>query len=109
MPRFRSLLPVLAVASLGLLPAFAAPPVHPSRSRLQPCKDGPAGALCGEYQVWENRVAKTGRKITLEVLLLPALGPNPKPDPIIAFGGGPGQAAGDLVGVFGPEARRDRD
>lgn len=110
MSRFRSLLPILAVASLALLPSFAASPVHPSRSRLQPCKAGLAkGALCGEYQVWENRAAKTGRKITLQVLLLPALGPDRKPDPIIAFGGGPGQAAFDLVGAEGPKARRDRD
>jgi pimeloyl-ACP methyl ester carboxylesterase len=110
MPRLRFLLSVLALASLASLPSFAAQPAHPSRSRLKPCKAGPAGdALCGEYPVWENRAAKTGRKITLKVLLLPALGPNPKPDPIIAFGGGPGQAAGDLVGVLGPEARQERD
>lgn len=113
MPRFRSLLPILALAALVSLPSFAAQPVHPSRSKLEACKVGPPGAetdaLCGEYPVWENRAAKAGRKITLEVVVLPALGPNPKPDPVIAFGGGPGQAAGSLIGVFGPKVREDRD
>lgn len=110
MPRVRSLLSVLALASLVSLPSFAAQPVHPSRSKLQPCTvPGEGDALCGEYQVWENRAAKAGRKITLKVLVLPALGPNPKPDPIIAFGGGPGQAAGDLTGVLGEDVRQDRD
>lgn len=113
MPRLRPLLSVLTLASLVSLPSFAAQPAHPSRSKLEPCKVGPAGAktdaLCGEYQVWENRAAKAGRKITLQVLVLPALGPNPKPDPIIAFGGGPGQAAGSLAGVLGPKARQERD
>jgi pimeloyl-ACP methyl ester carboxylesterase len=93
------------------LPSFAAPPTHPSRSKLHPCKveGGQVDALCGEYQVWENRAAKAGRKITLEVLLLPALGPHPKPDPIVPLGGGPGQAASDLLGVVSPHSRQDRD
>jgi pimeloyl-ACP methyl ester carboxylesterase len=113
MPRLHPLLSVLALASLVSLPGFAAQATHPSRSKLKPCKVGPAGseidALCGEHQVWENRAAKAGRKITLKVLVLPALGPTRKPDPIIAFGGGPGQAAGSLAGILGDEARQDRD
>lgn len=104
MPRFRSLLPIVALASFVSLPSFAA---------LQPCTvsiDGSeVDALCGQYQVWENRQAKAGRKITLRILVLPALGTNPEPDPIVLLGGGPGQAATDLIGVLGPEARQDRD
>jgi pimeloyl-ACP methyl ester carboxylesterase len=113
MPRLRFLLSILALASLVSLPAFAAQPVHPSRSKLQPCKarrdGGEVEALCGQYQVWENRAAKAGRKITLKVLVLPALGPNPKPDPIVALGGGPGQAASALTGMMSTAARQDRD
>jgi pimeloyl-ACP methyl ester carboxylesterase len=101
------------LASLVSLPSFAAVPAHPSRSKLQPCKARQDGdevdALCGQYQVWENRRAKAGRKITLKVLVLPALGPNPKPDPIVALGGGPGQPASDLTGILSKEARQDRD
>jgi pimeloyl-ACP methyl ester carboxylesterase len=111
--RLRFLLFVLVLVSFASLPSFAAQPAHPSRSRLQPCKarggGDEGGALCGQYQVWEDRAAKAGRKITLKVVVLPALGPNPKPDPIVVFGGGPGQAATGMTGILGPAARQDRD
>ena len=94
------------------LPSFADQPAHPSRSKLRSCKTGGDGgevaALCGEYQVWENRAAKAGRKITLKVLVLPALGPHPKPDPIVVLGGGPGRRP-RMTGILGAEARQDRD
>jgi pimeloyl-ACP methyl ester carboxylesterase len=113
MPRARFLIPVFVLAFFASLPSFAARPVHPSRSKLHPCKaqrgDGEVDALCGQYQVWENRAAKSGRKITLKVLVLPALGAHPKPDPIVGLGGGPGQAASDLTGILSTEARQDRD
>lgn len=112
MPRYR-LLPVLALASLVSLPCFADQPVHPSRSKLKPCKAQRGGAevdaLCGEYQVWENRATKTGRKITLPILLIPAVSPNPKPDPIVPLGGGPGQPSSQLVDVPSPAANQERD
>src|SRR5688572_19962466 len=113
MLRIRSLLSGLALASLLVLPGCAAPPAHPSRSKLQPCKarrgDVEVDAFCGAYQVWENRQAKAGRKITLKILVLPARGWNPQPDPIVPLGGGPGQAASDLTGILLAEAIRDRD
>ncbi len=114
MPRLRSVLSLASLLSLLSLPSFAAePPAHPSRAKLQPCKaqrDGAeVDALCGEYQVWEDRQAKAGRKITLKVLVLPALGPNPKWDPVVALGGGPGQAASALIGILSDKERQDRD
>lgn len=113
MPRYRRLLPLLVLASLVSLPSFADQPVHPSRSKLKPCKAQRNGAevdaLCGEYQVWENRAAKSGRKITLPILVIPAVSPNPKPDPIVPLGGGPGQPASELIGVLGPAANQERD
>jgi pimeloyl-ACP methyl ester carboxylesterase len=93
-------------------PATAAP--HPSRTKLQPCKvpgqGGEAEAFCGTYEVWENRAAKSGRKIGLKVVLIPALSANPKPDPIFYFAGGPGQAASPLAGnLAGDSLLEDRD
>ncbi|HZT59237.1 MAG TPA: alpha/beta hydrolase [Pyrinomonadaceae bacterium] len=65
------------------------------RVELQPCglpnitKD----ALCGQYEVFENRDAKSGRRIKLNLLVLPALADKPAPDPIFYLAGGPGGGA----------------
>lgn len=106
----------LAFSVPGILGAApeAKPPVHPSRAKLQPCKvpgDGKeVEAFCGTYEVWENRAAKSGRKIGLKVVLVPALSPNPKPDPVFFFAGGPGQAASPLAGVLlDDELLKERD
>lgn len=48
---------------------------------------------CGTYEVFEHREAKSGRKIALKVVVLPATGPNPAADPMVYFGGGPGESA----------------
>ncbi len=111
MPRLQRIFSLLALTSFVSLTCFAAQPAHPSRSKLQPCKvqrdGGEVDALCGQYQVWENRQAKAGRKISLKIVVIPALGPNPKPDPIVVLGGGPGQAATVMTGI--PGLARDRD
>ncbi len=49
--------------------------------------------LCGTYPVWENREEKSGRKINLHVVVVPALAEDPAPDPIFIFAGGPGDSA----------------
>jgi pimeloyl-ACP methyl ester carboxylesterase len=53
----------------------------------------PAHARCGTYEVWENRAAKSGRKIPLRVVVIPAHGPDRLPDPLVYFEGGPGQSS----------------
>jgi pimeloyl-ACP methyl ester carboxylesterase len=52
---------------------------------------------CGKFDVFENRETKTGRKISLNIVVLPASARVKEPDPIFLFAGGPGQAATDLV------------
>jgi len=61
---------------------------------LTPCKlEGvPGEARCGTHKVWENRESKQGRQIDLSIIVLPALEPNPKPDPFFMLQGGPGDA-----------------
>jgi pimeloyl-ACP methyl ester carboxylesterase len=54
-------------------------------------------ARCGTYEVFEDREAKSGRKIKLHLVVLPALSSKPAPDPVFVFHGGPGAAATDLV------------
>src|SRR6185295_1425113 len=104
---------ILALPALAATGAAAPSPASraPSRAKLQPCKAGhEAGALCGTYRVWENRAAKSGRKIGLKIVLLPALSSHPKPDAIFFLAGGPGQAATTIAdSLAGDPLRRDRD
>jgi pimeloyl-ACP methyl ester carboxylesterase len=59
--------------------------------------DGPA--RCGTYEVWENRTAKSGRRIPLHIVVIPARGPGARqPDPVFYFDGGPGSSASGAVG-----------
>jgi len=62
---------------------------------LQPClaSDGVSQALCGTYDVFENRVSRTGRKIALNLMILPASGEKAEADAVMALAGGPGQGA----------------
>jgi pimeloyl-ACP methyl ester carboxylesterase len=110
----------LTLAAAALFPAIAIakpapkPAAHPSRAVLKPCKvpgeKGKVDARCGLYEVWENRAAKSGRKIRLKVVLLPARSSTPKPDPVFIFGGGPGEAIAAEAGYFADHPlRRDRD
>ncbi len=69
-------------------------------------------ALCGSYEVFENRAARSGRKIPLRVAVLPATGGAPAPDALVFFAGGPGastvEAAAGLAFQLA-ELRRERD
>lgn len=85
-----------------------------ARLPLKPCRvPGLAEeVLCGTREVYENREARQGRRIPLNVVVLPALSPKPAPDPLFALAGGPGQAA--TAGAAGDaqrfaEIRRERD
>jgi pimeloyl-ACP methyl ester carboxylesterase len=81
------------------------------RLPLKPCKL-PAvkeTVLCGNYEVWENRESLKGRKISLYVVVAPALNPNPAPDPLFAISGGPGQAATEVFLNSFAEIRQNRD
>ena len=84
------------------------------RAALQPCRlpklDEPA--LCGSLEVFEDRRARTGRKLTLRVGVLPSTGPRKAPDPLFVLQGGPGQAATKLAEFYGTTfktLRRERE
>jgi pimeloyl-ACP methyl ester carboxylesterase len=82
---------------------------------LTPCHpqfvDGEA--LCGKYEVFEDRAARNGRKIGLNILVLPALQHDHAADPVFWLHGGPGapatQAAPAARGGFLELLRKDRD
>jgi pimeloyl-ACP methyl ester carboxylesterase len=69
---------------------------------LSPCRlEGVASqALCGTYEVFEDRAAKAGRKISLRVVVVPALAAQSEPDPLVLLAGGPGQAASRVPQVL---------
>ena len=80
--------------------------------QLRPCADAKLKqpAKCGTYSVWENRAAKVGRTIDLNVVLLQATGANRKPDPLVVLLGGPGEAATDAAeGYVEDPTRETRD
>jgi pimeloyl-ACP methyl ester carboxylesterase len=100
------LLPLAAATLLTAAALFAGPaPVS-----LQPCK--PEGAaeevLCGTVDVFENRGARRGRVIPLNVVVLPALDAAGKKEPLFELDGGPGVAATNAVGPFTTELREYR-
>ena len=75
---------------------------------LKPCQpQGIKGdAKCGMLEVFENRATRKGRTIKINVLVLPATGPNREPDALFYLAGGPGSAATeDAPGIAGILAR----
>lgn len=95
MHRKYSWIPTLA-ALLGLAPCTPPPATEdePPQLTLAPCQDeGFEELLCGTLTVYEDPEARTGRQIDLRVVVAPALGEEPAPDPIFYLAGGPGAAA----------------
>src|SRR5262252_3752113 len=90
---------LLSFASIAVLlgvsvSSFAQKAAEP-KVKLEPCgvPSLKETGRCGTYEVYEDREAKSGRKIALNILVLPALTPRPKPDAIFYFEGGPGGSA----------------
>jgi pimeloyl-ACP methyl ester carboxylesterase len=116
----RRLLAALALAALLPLPVpvHAASPAAPAKTvqrwqgKLAPCTLPERGgtAFCGTYEVFENRESRSGRKIPLKIVVLPATGPNRAPDPVFFLEGGPGAAATmDAAELAGDPVRARRD
>jgi pimeloyl-ACP methyl ester carboxylesterase len=100
----------------GLVLTFqAASTVQPKAKRivLTDCEiEGVGKAKCGTYQVFENRASKTGRRLTMNMVVFPATGDQRAPDPIFYFAGGPGSGATEDARGFAKEfeqLRKRRD
>lgn len=72
---------------------------------LRPCQVAgvPFEARCGTYEVREDRTARAGRTIPLHVVVLPARGPRPAPDPVFYLEGGPGLSATEAAAGMAEE------
>ena len=79
------------------------------RMKLKRCDVPGADAVrCGTLRVFEDRAARAGRTIDLEVVVLPARSRRKAPDPIFFLHGGPGGAATDMASRFARSGLRDR-
>jgi pimeloyl-ACP methyl ester carboxylesterase len=50
-------------------------------------------ARCGEFEVFEDRDLRSGRKIALKIVVYPAMSPDKAADPLFYIPGGPGSSA----------------
>ena len=68
--------------------------------------------LCGQREVYEDRTARTGRKIALNVMVLPATTDSVLRDPLVFLAGGgvvPATRYARFLGTAMPGLRRHRD
>ncbi len=82
--------------------------------KLTPCRvpDVAEEVLCGRYEVDENRAARTGRRIGLNIVVLPAKTADAAPDPRVFLAGGGVAPATRYAGYFSrafPDLGRRRD
>jgi pimeloyl-ACP methyl ester carboxylesterase len=87
--------------------------VKRGRVEMKPC-DNPnltRDSLCGKYEVYENRATKTGRRIALNIVVLPSTNQQQHaPDPLFYLAGGPGGSATSYATEkFIQNLRRNRD
>ncbi len=105
---------IASVESISLIPFAAMPAAPPAGLPLEPCHvNGLAEeVLCGVHEVFEDRAAGAGRRLSIHVAVLPALRRTVQPDPLFLMAGGPGQGARGLAGPAGRffrDIRRSRE
>ena len=92
--------PIILMLTLAACTGNAPPDVaSPSVISLRNCRVAniDSEVKCATLVVFENRETKQGRKIDLNIVVLPAGARIKEPDPVFVFAGGPGQAATDLA------------
>ncbi len=103
----------LAFRRPGAAARFTLKPRTQGKIALEPCRtsDGNTEGLCGTYDVYENRQSQTGRRIALNIMVLPATGGKSEADPFFPLAGGPGQSATEAFPIAGyvPRIRALRD
>src|SRR5206468_12291643 len=83
-------------------------------SKLRPCRLAGMDEelFCGKLAVFENGETRTGRKIDLNVVVLPAFDQKTKVEPLFDLAGGPGASSADRAEFYagpGKEYRRRHD
>ena len=68
-----------------------------------------AMARCAKHEVFENREAQSGRRIMINIAVVPARSRAHEPDPVVILAGGPGQGAVSLAAQVMPLFSRLND
>jgi pimeloyl-ACP methyl ester carboxylesterase len=76
---------VRRAAAPGELPPLTLTPCHLERLAEE--------VLCGTHDVFEDRGARAGRRLSIHLAVMPALRRTADPDPLFILSGGPGQGA----------------
>jgi pimeloyl-ACP methyl ester carboxylesterase len=97
-------LTVASAAALWAAVASSNPAIAGSAASgvmLTPChvEDVKENLRCGVYNVFENRRTRTGRKLPLKIVVIPARHPHPDQGPIFYMAGGPGETATELASL----------
>src|SRR5258706_16404288 len=91
----------LLAAALAILAAACSSTAETPRATvvLDTCRlpGVEVAARCGGLEVWEDRDAKSGRRIKLDIAVIPARLRAREADPIVVLAGGPGQGAVSLA------------
>lgn len=110
----RLLLCIALLLPFNLLHAQQTASARVVSNKLKPCHIANVGeeVLCGSYEVYENRAAKQGRKISLNIVVLTANTSDVKPDPLVFLAGGGVAPATGYAGYFSKafsDLRQHRD
>jgi Predicted hydrolases or acyltransferases (alpha/beta hydrolase superfamily) len=101
---------VLYLFGVGLASARMNASISRFPADLKPCR--PAGVaeelLCGKLTVFENREAKKGRTINLNIVVLPSVG-KPKYIPLFDLEGGPGMPDTKNAGIYANDLKQYRE
>lgn len=90
---------IMGALCLCLLTGIAVAQTVAPKLQLEPCRlpGWSEDVRCGRYEVYEDRKAKAGRKISLKIVVLPAQGDKPAADPVFYFTGGPGGSSTETI------------
>lgn len=106
----------LVLAASAIAQSAAAQPEQAQRfdGKLSPCKVASVDEdlRCGQFPTFENRAARTGRRINLKVVVIPATSPDVARDAMVYLAGGGVLPATEYVGFFVrqfAQLRRNRD
>jgi pimeloyl-ACP methyl ester carboxylesterase len=91
-------------ASIALAAILTIPDAASAQLSLKPCSipDVSGSVECATFQVFEDREARKGRRLHLNVVVLRATAPTAsRPDPLFVLQGGPGQGVTQLADFYG--------